>query len=111
MAAGRLIPGSVPIDGEHIEIQYGDFSTEGDAPLTPIARVRPSDGPGAFVVDFIVPEDAADARKMIAAVQEELEFYFIELPNHDPWAYAKYHCGTASNLYGSVHWVLHERTR
>ncbi len=34
----------------------------------------------------------------------ELNFYLVEKGEPDPWAYAKYHCTTASNLYSSVHW-------
>jgi len=40
-------------------------------------------------------------------VTRELNFYLIEKGEDNPWAYAKYHCSTASNIYSSVHWGLY----
>jgi len=41
---------------------------------------------------------------MIAAAGRELDFYLVEKGGANPWAYAKYHCNTAANMYSSVHW-------
>lgn len=35
---------------------------------------------------------------------KELNFYLVEKGEKDPWQYAIYHCGTASNIYSDVHW-------
>ena len=37
-------------------------------------------------------------------VTKELTFYLVEKGEKDPWRYAIYHCGTASNIYSQVHW-------
>ena len=52
--------------------------------------------------------DDARRAEMEAAVRRELDFYLVELGEKDPFAYARYHCGTAANLYSRVHWSFHE---
>jgi hypothetical protein len=47
--------------------------------------------------------------EILAEVRSELDFYLVEHPKEfpdtgHPWEYAIYHCGTASNVYSSVHW-------
>lgn len=37
-------------------------------------------------------------------VRRELDFYLVSKGEPDPWVYAQYHCGTASNVYFNVHW-------
>lgn len=40
------------------------------------------------------------------SIERELDFYILELAEPDPWKYLKYHCGTASNLYGEFRWAF-----
>lgn len=44
---------------------------------------------------------------MVDAVVAELDFYLVKLGESDSWGYARYHCGTTSNLYGTVRWSFH----
>jgi hypothetical protein len=42
--------------------------------------------------------------EIISRVQQELDFYLVELREANPWAYAVYHCGTSANMYSKIHW-------
>ena len=55
-------------------------------------------------VQFLI--EASDPQKadVIRVAEEEIQFYLIEVGGEDPWAYARCHCGTASNIYSPVHW-------
>jgi hypothetical protein len=55
-----------------------------------------------------VTEDAGDpvVARALADTRKELDFYLLDVGRPDPWAYAHYHCGTASNVYGKVHWGI-----
>jgi hypothetical protein len=55
-----------------------------------------------FIVQLLVESNEVTRR----AIRTELDFYLIELDEKDPWAYAKYHCNTASNIYSEIHWAL-----
>ena len=61
---------------------------------------------GIFPVQFLVSRESDDEvmRRVVADTVRQLDKYLIELGEPDPWAYAIYHCGTASNLYSRVHW-------
>jgi hypothetical protein len=90
--------GVVDLDKEHIKLFFGSFSD----PLL-IAVLAPA-GERSFTVQFVV--DKSLHRKAIAKVRKELNFFLVELGEEDPWAYAKYHCSTAANVYSTVHWGL-----
>ena len=94
------VEGRVDVAGEHIVLLGEDFETA-------IARVAPA-ADGAFVVEFLVADDPLDsaAQRMLSEARRELDFYLLEVGGPDPWAYAIYHCGTAANLYSSLHWSL-----
>jgi hypothetical protein len=94
----RWTEGTIELGNEHILLSWGTLD---DA--RPIARVAPAEA-HAFTVQFIV--DKGRHAAAVAAVTEELNFYFIENREPNPWAYARYHCNSASNLYSSVHWEL-----
>ncbi len=96
----RWTEGAVALGKEHIQLSWGDLEH-----ARPIARVAPA-GAHAFTVEFIVDELGHAAA--FAAVTKELNFYLIENGEPNPWAYARYHCKTAANLYSSVHWELVE---
>jgi hypothetical protein len=42
---------------------------------------------------------------MINAARKDIDFYLVEKGEANPWAYAKYHCSTAANIYSKVHWL------
>ncbi len=103
--------GVVNPDDEHIVISYGEFGEH----RTPVALVAP--GPGrTFTVQFMLKTDRQDehGQRMLEEVRGELDFHPVELNEPDPCAYPLYHCSTATNAYGSVHWSLqkgHEQSR
>ena len=103
----KLVPGVVNRDDEHIELLYGDAHKREVSGFVPVALVAP--GPGKyFTVQYtrqLVSENAdTETGRILEEVQKELRYYLIELGEPDPWAYARYHCGTASNLYSNVFW-------
>jgi hypothetical protein len=51
------------------------------------------------------------ATEMIAEAIKDVEFYLIELVGRNPWNYARYHCGRASNVYSRIHWPHHSRAK
>ena len=97
-----LVEGIVDTNEEYIKITYGAI---GDGDLEPVALVAP-DNNKTFTVQYLLKPEPKneDNQKMLDAVRKELNFYFLELKEKDPWAYACYHCTTAGNLYSDVHW-------
>ena len=83
---------------EYMQLTYG----EDPAPVALVAPGRPGEFVAQFLVSTRSTQDAGDKR--LQAVQKELDYYLVELGERDPWAYAKYHCTTASNVYSDVHW-------
>jgi len=90
--------GTVEAQTEHFKITYGDDPT-------PVARVGRGEGK-RFLIEFQVGPEQIEIE---AAVKSELDFYLVEKGEPDPWEYAKYHSGTASNLHSQVHWGYHPR--
>jgi hypothetical protein len=81
------------------------FVGEWGEPALPVALVAKPVG-NAFAVEFLeVPQfDPDEYERIKLAVAKELTFYLMEVGGKDPWNYAVYHCGTASNIYSQVHW-------
>ncbi|MBI4333278.1 MAG: tetratricopeptide repeat protein [Chloroflexi bacterium] len=90
--------GSVDAEKEHIRLFWKENTS-------PLALVAPA-GKGSFVVQFLpVPQSLAGEKDAaVRGVRKELDFYLVGKGEKDPWAYARYHCGTAANLYSDVHW-------
>src|SRR5262249_51158704 len=96
--------GIVDSTAEHMRLCFGDA-------WTPVALVAPA-GVGRYAVEFLLdPAGGDDAAEAAREARRELDFYLDELNEPDPWAYAIYHCGTASNLYSSIHWEHRRPTR
>ena len=95
----KWVEGIVDTNEDHIKIRYGDDPE-------PIAVVAPDEGK-TFVVQSLVNQlnlfDKSE-QEIPVDVRKELDFYLVELGEEDPWAYAIYHCSTASNMYSNVHW-------
>lgn len=94
----------VPATAPHFELRYGSADSGDWDFWTPVARVGRRNA-HRFTVEFLVAPDSSERTEMIAAVTGELNFYLVELRERDPWGYARYHCGTASNIYSDVHWA------
>ncbi len=94
----QIVKGPVDRTREHVALRFGDCPVD-------IALVAPRDET-TFVVEWLLDVESSEAEDavIVNAVRQELIFYLIELPEPDPWRYAIYHCGTAANLYSSVHW-------
>jgi hypothetical protein len=93
----------VNIQGEHIEIRYGDAAKDAYDEWLPIALIgKPTNH--VFPVSWLITPDNSSKQRMIDAVKKELDFYLVEKHEANPWAYAKHHCNTAANIYSKVHW-------
>lgn len=88
---------------DHFEIRFGEASTGGPDEWV-FAALLSRAGDEVFNVEFLL--DRSDSRNsdILKSVVKELDFYLVETPEADPWAYAKYHCGTCANLFSKVHW-------
>jgi len=62
---------------------------------------------------FIFRSNARNIGRGLKGVQKEvraeLDFYFGELGERDPWRYAIYHCSTLANVYSKVHWKYYTK--
>lgn len=85
--------GVVDQDNDHIKIRYKETRE-------PFAVVSNRDG--IITVQFL--ENPHTEQKIKEEGIRDLDFYFGELNEADPWAYAIYHCNTAANMYSEVHW-------
>jgi hypothetical protein len=97
----RWREGRVDCTKEHFELRYGSDEDGGWSDWTPVAVVGPPVA-GTVKVQFLVrnPSNA----DVVSEVKQEIQYYLFDLKESNPWLYAKYHCGTMSNLYGNVHW-------
>ncbi len=89
---------------EHFELQFGEPGTFGlNSNWVRVALV----GKGianSVIAQFLVRIDSPELAAMVDAIKNELDFFFVQLHEQDPWQYGIYHCSTASNLYSNVHW-------
>jgi hypothetical protein len=101
--------GVVDVQGEHIELRYGDAAKSAYKEWLPIVLIgKPTNH--AFPVLWVVSPDNPSREQMIDAARKELDFYLVEHPKEfphtgHPWGYAIYHCNTGANMYSSVHWA------
>jgi hypothetical protein len=105
------IVGKVSSEEEHIEIRFGNAANSGGNEWKPIARVA-APKEQIFTVEFLVEAEDPGVIDMVKAVKKELDYYLVDKREKNPWAYARYHCGTASNVYSNVHWsFFHEKAK
>ncbi len=97
--------GKINRNKEHIEIRFGSVERTEIADWIPVAIVSAA-VENTFIVEFLLSEDEPENKEMIRRVEEELTFYLVKEEENDPWAYSRYHCTTAANLYSMVHWSL-----
>jgi hypothetical protein len=93
--------GKVDRSSPHLKLFVGEWGES----AVPFALVAKPVGQ-SFAVEFLeVPDlDQSEYERIKLAVRKELTFYLVEKGEPDPWKYAIYHCGTASNIYSQVHW-------
>jgi hypothetical protein len=98
----RWEPGRIDRSGEYFELSALTGGQDNGDNESPIAAVG-APHEGVVRVEILVERSESNAA-LIAKVKREISFYLLELNESDPWAYAQYHCGTASNIYSDVHW-------
>jgi len=97
-----LIKGTVSPAAEHIELLWGDSRTiEGVQGLVAVARLALAPSLRQLILEF-TPNAPAEAA---TAVQRDIEVLFAGRGQTALWEYARYHCSSAANVYGRVHWV------
>ncbi len=100
--------GIVDVQGEHIELRYGDAAKGAYEQWLPISLIgKPTNH--VFPVLWVMSPDDPSRERMIGAARKELDFYLVEhlkeFPHTGhPWEYAIYHCNTGANMYSSVRW-------
>jgi len=99
----RWQEGIVDVHKEHVEIDYGDAGRCAHDEWEPIARIGKPEV-HVFIVEWLITPDSPEYQSKIAGAQGELDFYLMNKGEPDPWAYALYHCNTASNMYSAFHW-------
>jgi hypothetical protein len=96
-------PGDVDVEGEHIELRFGDAVKSDYEQWLPVALIgKPTNH--VFPVLWLMSPDNPSREGMIDATRTDLNFYLVEKREANPWEYAKYHCNTSANMYSSVHW-------
>ena len=98
--------GNVDRTKEHIEIRVGTDESVPCEQWTLVALVAPPDD-HMFTVEFLITENDPANRALLEKARSQLQFYLIDLNEKNPWAYARYHCTTASNIYSKVQWSWH----
>jgi hypothetical protein len=102
----RWQEGRVDLAKQHFELRYGpaeDGWTEDG--WIPVALIGPPKNRIVNVQFLVDPSDPNNA-ETVNDVKREIQFYLIDKGETDPWGYAKYHCGTESNIYSPVHWSI-----
>ena len=75
---------------------------------TVVARVGPPLS-RVFPVQWLMSREAEENRDAVEAVVNDLDFYFKDFRQPDPWPDVLHHCDTLSNWYGHVHWMCVSR--
>lgn len=105
-AIWKWVRGPVNKAGEHVEMRYGSAKDSGWDDWIPVALVSPPAG-NTFKVEVLIPDNIPENQEIIKEVENELNFYLVEKGEKNPWAYARYHCGTSANVYSMVHWSFY----
>lgn len=93
---------SVDPRGAHVDLLYGPGDDDPESWVL-VARVGPPRG-RVFPVQWVVDPKGVENKDWIEAAAHDLDYYLKDIGQPEPWSYAQYHCGTASNLYHRVHW-------
>jgi GNAT superfamily N-acetyltransferase len=104
----RWTEGKVNTTEEHIKIYYGNAPHLDWTHLPIIALLSPPIEK-KFIVEFLLDAKTPEEQDMIREVHRELDFYLVEKGEENPWAYARYHCGTVANIHSRVHWDFYPK--
>jgi predicted double-glycine peptidase len=104
----RWTEGKVNTAEEHIQLRYRN-ARDSDWKQWPIIALLSPPKEKQFTVQFLLTGKGLKEQKMIREVRRELDDYLVKKKEENPWAYARYHCGTGANLYSKVHWVFFPR--
>ena len=99
----KWVEGDVDRAKEHFELRYGDANETEYEDWRPVALIGPPKN-HTFPVKWLIDESTPEGKESIRDARKELDFFLVQKGESDPWAYAKYHCGTASNIYSRIHW-------
>jgi hypothetical protein len=104
----RWHEGQVDPAEQHFKLSYGP-AEDGwkENGWIPVALIGPPKNRIVNVQLLVDPADPNNA-EAFTDIKSEIQFYLIDLGKPDPWDYAKYHCGTESNIYSPVHWSFFE---
>ena len=99
---------------DHMLLVYGN-AVDSNEKMIPVALLAPwSNGSRKrFRVEFLPLKDTPNhKRKQLREdVVRDIYFFTEELREPKPWEYMIYHAtNTASNWYGSVHWLYYPKT-
>ncbi len=94
---------AVDPQADHLQLFYRSPEVDPERRVL-MARVGKPNG-HVFPVQWLVDSEAVEHADGVRAVRHDLDFYLTVVGGPDPWSYARYHCGTPSNLYGYVQWV------
>ena len=98
--------GKVDRTKPHFKLTYGDLNKVDPKDFIPVALVSEPDH-FKFTVEFVLSGESGRDKKVLDHAVKEINFYLIELREKNPFAYARYHCGTASNIYSHIHWSFY----
>jgi len=102
----KWVEDSVDTREEHIKVGHGGF----EETFVPMALVAPGEE-NCFVVQILAKRDEIEPEKqeIYDSMIKEINYFLVELHERDPWLYAKYHCGTASNMYSNIRWAFYPK--
>ncbi len=92
-----------------MELRFGNVNEQGDWSKWPVVACVSAPEAHVFRAEFLIEGRTLPEAEMINAVEKELTFYLVGKGEADPWGYARYHCGTAANIYSTVHWSFFPR--
>ena len=102
--AWRWIEGEVDPSEESIKIVYGSIQDTNRDQWVTVAYIAPPQD-HTFKIYFLISASDSAMATFRQEVICEIDFYLIEKQEHDPWGYAKYHCGSTANMYSNCHWL------
>lgn len=85
--------GRVDLNNEYIKI----VNPENDQWLACVANIK-----NEIVVE--INESLVDDFSKMHVLIQQLDYYFGEKQEPEPWKYACYHCTTAANIYSPIRW-------
>jgi hypothetical protein len=89
--------------GGYVVLLHGSGDADPES-WVPVARVGAAQNE-VFPVQWLVDPKAVENKDRVEAAVDDLDYYLKDIGRPDPWSYAQYHCGTASNWYSRVHWL------